>query len=1097
MTARRSHDDYTVGWICALPKEQTAAMLMLDEEHEDLINPLRDKNVYTLGAMGLHNVVITCLPIRCYGTNQMATTAAHMAITFPSIKITLMVGIGAGIPSKVKLGDVVISTEWIQWDLGKAGRGFELNSRHYYPPKELSAAMSKLQAQQNRHGTRIPQYLEFIRDNNPYLPDEYTSVRGQEALGDPRKARVHYGLIASGNQVVKNAQKRDEISESLKNEVFCIEMEAAGLVDCPATIVRGICDYADSAKNDDWQEYAAVLAAICAKELLKCVQPSHISSAQPMRENLQQGLGVGLQGQSSESLDAFISRFSDNKTYQREDHRPSPSGYDRRRPESEASSSARHQKNKSITPDTDERKKDNDTMKEAILHPGVTSANKAVPYPSPAANEDKNRSGPKPRATSANKTASYPGPAAIEDIYNNRSDLSPKENSGRRNYFWNGGHQKPTVSNPPEPLKQREIPITRHSSNLGRDRDTDSTQEIKPRIRPLQPKAPVTKSLEEQNKYEAETLPFSQNISSSEDDDIGAPAHFLARKKAINETSSSQRIQKTPHSSNLSRDRDTDIPQPQATKSSSRSRSRAPVIRSLEEQNKYEADALPFSQGLSSSEDEGISTPAPVPERRKVATETSSSQRTQKAPHSSNLGRDRDTNSTQESKPKAERRQKAHYSNTPEEQNRYKVELVPSSRGTGSSSVSNSREERSGYKVESVPSSRGTSGSSVNRSIDAPPPTPEQPMLKMTTATRSSGMLARFTGWTVGPKPYEWSPLPFQSAAKKTSNVSENTNIKFKSDFEQEDFTTKEQISYEKKQHQIYDIVKPQKSYDIAKRQKSSDTELLKAREQESQPGFNEITLASMMLDSEDEETTEEDELPDNKKSQASKPLPKPSEDQTSSDLEVFPFQGLFGDEAEDTEEVQQKDSSNRRTALGHERNQQETSRPRSERSLFDPNASQLSLAIEFGSARKVRSLLNQGADLNAVNPETGLPPLAFAGKHPVYSVIDILLSKGAHVDLTGRLPQQMLKVAGGKKDPSMIFKSAVDGTGEFRVREGFGEAKWYIAQAVLFWAMETAELDVARWLIHRGIKQVDSLSLEKYVRRLAAKEKQALENSK
>ncbi len=43
------------------------------------------------------------------------------------------------------------------------------------------------------------------------------------------------------------------------------EMEAAGLMnEFPCLVIRGICDYADSHKNDDWQEYASTVAAAYA-----------------------------------------------------------------------------------------------------------------------------------------------------------------------------------------------------------------------------------------------------------------------------------------------------------------------------------------------------------------------------------------------------------------------------------------------------------------------------------------------------------------------------------------------------------------------------------------------------------------------------------------------------------------------------------------------------------------------------------------------------------------------------------------------------------------------------------------------------------------
>jgi nucleoside phosphorylase len=51
-------------------------------------------------------------------------------------------------------------------------------------------------------------------------------------------------------------------------------MEAAGLMDTfPCLVIRGICDYADSHKNDQWQRYAAAVAAAYVKELLLIIPP--------------------------------------------------------------------------------------------------------------------------------------------------------------------------------------------------------------------------------------------------------------------------------------------------------------------------------------------------------------------------------------------------------------------------------------------------------------------------------------------------------------------------------------------------------------------------------------------------------------------------------------------------------------------------------------------------------------------------------------------------------------------------------------------------------------------------------------------------------
>src|SRR5271163_2315834 len=108
MTKRRRprREDYTVGWVCALPVEFAAAREMLDEEHETLDHDANDTNIYTLGRIGEHNVVIACLPAGQSGTNSAAAVAAQMKSAFMSIRFGLMVGIGGGVPSTgdIRLG---------------------------------------------------------------------------------------------------------------------------------------------------------------------------------------------------------------------------------------------------------------------------------------------------------------------------------------------------------------------------------------------------------------------------------------------------------------------------------------------------------------------------------------------------------------------------------------------------------------------------------------------------------------------------------------------------------------------------------------------------------------------------------------------------------------------------------------------------------------------------------------------------------------------------------------------------------------------------------------------------------------------------------
>jgi nucleoside phosphorylase len=291
-----------------------AAESMLDEIHPDLPTSLNDENTYVLGEIRAHNIVIACLPSGVYGTTSAATVANQMRFTFPSIRFGLMVGIGGGVPSKevdIRLGDVVVSKPTghfggvVQYDFGKTvGQGvFEHTGMLNKPPRILLTAIAKLQADQMVKKSRVPEFLSEMIATNPGIWTDFM-YRGQEQdrlfdttfdhhglqntcdtcdisrlVTRPTRERhdpvIHYGLIASGNQVMKHGGTRDKLSQELG--ILCFEMEAAGLMDnFPCVVIRGICDYADSHKNKQWQGYAAATAAAYAKELLSVVHPNQV-----------------------------------------------------------------------------------------------------------------------------------------------------------------------------------------------------------------------------------------------------------------------------------------------------------------------------------------------------------------------------------------------------------------------------------------------------------------------------------------------------------------------------------------------------------------------------------------------------------------------------------------------------------------------------------------------------------------------------------------------------------------------------------------------------------------------------------------------------
>jgi nucleoside phosphorylase len=302
-------EDYTVGWVCALPVELATATEMLDEEHQDVPQDARDTNVYTLGRIGGHNVVVSCLPAGQNGINSAAAVAVQMKSKFASIRFGLMVGIGGGVPNDeadIRLGDVVVSQPYmqhggvVQYDSGKSTpSGFVRTGSLNTPPTILLNALAKLRANHLRHRNDLSEYLcalnhlpEFKRSNagpDILFGSTYNHVGGStcEACSKDRLLKrtvresqeivVHFGTIASGNQVIRDGVTRDCLSSELGG-VLCFEMEAAGLMNYfPCLVIRGICDYADSHKNKRWQPYAAATAAVCAKELLSLIPAAEVA----------------------------------------------------------------------------------------------------------------------------------------------------------------------------------------------------------------------------------------------------------------------------------------------------------------------------------------------------------------------------------------------------------------------------------------------------------------------------------------------------------------------------------------------------------------------------------------------------------------------------------------------------------------------------------------------------------------------------------------------------------------------------------------------------------------------------------------------------
>ena len=327
-------EDYTVGWLCAIAEsELTAARRMLDRRHTPPPVNLNqsDRNTYLFGEIHGHNVVITCMPPGQTGNVSAQRLVSPLQQSFPRLAIHFFVGIGGGIPrypppedpfKDIHLGDVVVG--WadqtgvpgiVQHDHTRERDGDQTDLLGLLdkPSLQVLNALNPIISDRVMKETKFHWNLKKLEDleifQHPGLDKDilfeadylHVAVKGDDgacsqcgrehlAKRQPRNTtdpQFHQGTILSGESVINNAQKRDQLSKKYYN-AKCIEMEAAGVIDdTHCLVIRGISDYADGHKPASWEYYAAATAAAFAREILSAIRPALMDKIKSERQGMQ------------------------------------------------------------------------------------------------------------------------------------------------------------------------------------------------------------------------------------------------------------------------------------------------------------------------------------------------------------------------------------------------------------------------------------------------------------------------------------------------------------------------------------------------------------------------------------------------------------------------------------------------------------------------------------------------------------------------------------------------------------------------------------------------------------------------------------------
>lgn len=280
--------------VTALPKELAAVLATLSTSK--LIGVENDPKTYMIGYFSDPDesspprAVIVCQS--GMGNDNASTTATDAMRSFPAIEHVIMTGIAGGCPNPdkidehIRLGDIVFSNETgiLEYDFVKEdSEGRVVRGSPQKPSASILSVAGAIRAREMLGDrpweaeianivSKSPAFARPPEDTDQLHDVDGTVIAhpvGSEREGQPR---VHEGAIGTADTLQKNPAIRDQLRD--KYRIKAIEMEAGGMQNAAwargrsVFVVRGICDYCDRYKNDNWQNYAAAAAAAFTKILV-------------------------------------------------------------------------------------------------------------------------------------------------------------------------------------------------------------------------------------------------------------------------------------------------------------------------------------------------------------------------------------------------------------------------------------------------------------------------------------------------------------------------------------------------------------------------------------------------------------------------------------------------------------------------------------------------------------------------------------------------------------------------------------------------------------------------------------------------------------
>lgn len=258
------------------------------------------------------------------GREQAIAKTAALIQLYPKIRCIAMCGICAGRRGKIHLGDVIFADRMWSYDAGKVAveedkQVFQGDQLQFKANEKILQRMQALQLPQSdwmnmrplkslecqenwvvytiskglspiKHSNRkdeCPNWSDVIRrllkrdwiNEDLILTKKGEIYAAELSLYNPDhlpispEFDVKVAPIATGAQVTEDEGIFQKLAQSMR-KVLGVDMEASGLaalgeaLDVPVIVAKGVSDYGDSFKDDNYREFAARASAECLIKLI-------------------------------------------------------------------------------------------------------------------------------------------------------------------------------------------------------------------------------------------------------------------------------------------------------------------------------------------------------------------------------------------------------------------------------------------------------------------------------------------------------------------------------------------------------------------------------------------------------------------------------------------------------------------------------------------------------------------------------------------------------------------------------------------------------------------------------------------------------------